>query len=154
MNTYKNSIGGSDCKKSTCNAGNLGLISGLGRSPGERNSYSFQHFGLENSMDREPCMLQFMRSQKVGHDWVTFTFTQIYVYIYKDMCVYVYPKIQHIYMQFVLSSQLFDVFWLSDTIYILFHNYMTMLSLCFWEFHKLFSILSLQFSRSIVSDSL
>ena len=70
----------------------------------------------------EPCMLQFMRSQKVGHDWVTFTFTQIYVYIYKDMCVYVYPKIQHIYTQFVLFSQLFDVFWLSDTIYTLFHN--------------------------------
>ena len=58
------------------------------------------------------------------------------------MCVYAYPKIQHIYTQFVLSSQLFDVFWLSDTIYILFHNCMTMLSLCFWEFHKL--ILSVQ----------
>ena len=27
--------GGSDCKESTCNAGDLALIPGLGRSPGE-----------------------------------------------------------------------------------------------------------------------
>ena len=37
-------------------------------------------------------------------------YTDICIYIYKDMCVYAYPKIQHIYTQFVLSSQLFDVF--------------------------------------------
>ena len=29
--------GGSDGKESACNAGDLGLISGLGRSPGEGN---------------------------------------------------------------------------------------------------------------------
>ena len=38
-------------KKSACNAGDLGSIPGLGRSPGEGNSYSLQHSGLENSMD-------------------------------------------------------------------------------------------------------
>ena len=31
---------------------NLGLIPGLGRSPGEGNSYPLQYSGLENSMDR------------------------------------------------------------------------------------------------------
>ena len=31
--------GGSDTKKSACNAGDLGLISGSGRSPGERDGY-------------------------------------------------------------------------------------------------------------------
>ena len=34
-----------------CNAGDLGSIPGLGRSPGEGNSYSLQYSGLENSMD-------------------------------------------------------------------------------------------------------
>ena len=38
-------------KESTCNAGDLGLIPGLRRSPGERNGYSLQYSGLENSMD-------------------------------------------------------------------------------------------------------
>ena len=31
--------------------GNLGSIPGLGRSPGEGNSYPLQYSGLENSMD-------------------------------------------------------------------------------------------------------
>ena len=38
-------------KESTCNAGDLGLIPGLGRSPGEGNVYPLQYSGLENSMD-------------------------------------------------------------------------------------------------------
>ena len=38
-------------KESTCNAGDLGLILGLGRSPGEGNGYPLQYSGLENSMD-------------------------------------------------------------------------------------------------------
>ena len=43
---------GSAGKESTCNAGDLGSIPGLGRSPGEGNKYSLQYFCLENSMDR------------------------------------------------------------------------------------------------------
>ena len=31
--------------------GDLGLIPGLGRSPGEVNSYPLQYSGLENSVD-------------------------------------------------------------------------------------------------------
>ena len=38
-------------KESACNAGDLGLIPGLGRSPGEGKGYPLQHSGLENSMD-------------------------------------------------------------------------------------------------------
>ena len=45
--------GGSDGKESTCNAGDLGLIPGSGRSPGEGNVNPLQYFCLENSMDRE-----------------------------------------------------------------------------------------------------
>ena len=44
--------GGSDSKESACNAGDLGSIPRLGRSPGEGNSYPLQYSGLENSMDR------------------------------------------------------------------------------------------------------
>ena len=43
--------GGSVVKKTACNAGDLGLISGLGRSPGEGKGYPFQYSGLENSME-------------------------------------------------------------------------------------------------------
>ena len=35
--------GGSDSKESACNAGNLGLIPGSGRSPGEGNGYPLQY---------------------------------------------------------------------------------------------------------------
>ena len=38
-------------KESACNAGDLGLIPGLGRSPGEGKGYLLQYSGLENSMD-------------------------------------------------------------------------------------------------------
>ena len=35
--------GGSDSKESACNAGDLGLIPGLGRSPGEADGNSLQY---------------------------------------------------------------------------------------------------------------
>ena len=38
-------------EESTCNAGDLGLIPGLGRSPREGKGYPLQYSGLENSMD-------------------------------------------------------------------------------------------------------
>ena len=38
-------------KESACNAGDLGSISGMGRSPGEGNGYPRQYSGLENSVD-------------------------------------------------------------------------------------------------------
>ena len=41
--------GGSAGKEFTCHAGDLGLIPGLGRSPGEGTGYPLQDSGLENS---------------------------------------------------------------------------------------------------------
>ena len=38
-------------KESACNAGDLGSIPGLERSPGEGKGYPLQYSGLENSMD-------------------------------------------------------------------------------------------------------
>ena len=49
---------GSSGKESTCNVEDLGSISGLGRSPGEKNhyplqysDYPLQYSGIENSLD-------------------------------------------------------------------------------------------------------
>ena len=39
-------------KNLPANAGDVGLIPGLGRSPRERNGYPLQYSCLENSMDR------------------------------------------------------------------------------------------------------
>ena len=44
--------GGLDGKVSVYNAGDLGSIPGLGRSPGERNGNPLQYYCLENPMDR------------------------------------------------------------------------------------------------------
>ena len=38
-------------KEFTCNAGDLGLIPGFGRSPGEGKGHPLQYSGLANSMD-------------------------------------------------------------------------------------------------------
>ena len=44
--------GGSDGKESACNAGDMGSIPGLGRSPGGGHSNALQYSCLENPMDR------------------------------------------------------------------------------------------------------
>ena len=43
--------GGSDGKESACSAGDLGLIPGWGRSPGEGNGNPLQYSCLGNPMD-------------------------------------------------------------------------------------------------------
>ena len=40
--------GGSDCKESACDVGDLGSIPGMGRSPGDRNGYPLQYSRLED----------------------------------------------------------------------------------------------------------
>ena len=49
---YMDFPGGSEGKESACNAGDLGSIPGLGRSPGEGNGNPLQCSCLENPMDR------------------------------------------------------------------------------------------------------
>ena len=43
--------GGSEDKETVCNAGDLGTIPGLRRSPGEGKGYPLQYSGPEYSMD-------------------------------------------------------------------------------------------------------
>ena len=49
--TYISLLGGSAGKESACNVGDLGLIPGLGRSPGGGKGYPLQYSGLEKSKD-------------------------------------------------------------------------------------------------------
>ena len=55
---------GSAGKESPCHAGDLGLIPGLGRSPGEGKGYTLQYSGLEDSMDYTKNSIV----QRIGHD--------------------------------------------------------------------------------------
>ena len=52
IRTYGLFPGGSDGKASAYNVGDLGLIPGLGRSPGKGNGNPLQYSCLENPMDR------------------------------------------------------------------------------------------------------
>ena len=64
--------GGSAGKESACNAGDLGSIPGLGRSPGGGHDNPLQYSGLENPQgQRSLAGLQFLGSQRVGHDRAT-----------------------------------------------------------------------------------
>ena len=51
ISMWRGYAGGSAGKETTCSVEDLGLIPGLGRSPGEGNGYPLQFSGLENSMD-------------------------------------------------------------------------------------------------------
>ena len=62
-------LGGSEGKASAYNAGDLGSILGLGRSPGEGNGNPLQYSCLENQeWTEEPGRLQSVGSQRVGHN--------------------------------------------------------------------------------------
>ena len=72
LSPYKSFLRGSAGKESACSVGDLGSISGLGRSPGEGNGFPLQYSGLENCMD---CVVH-----GVAHSWTRlsdFHFTKI-----------------------------------------------------------------------------
>ena len=52
MYIYMGFPDGSEVKAYACNVGDLGLIPGLGRSPGEGKGNPLQYSCLEKSMDR------------------------------------------------------------------------------------------------------
>ena len=49
-------------KESACNVGNLGLIPGSKRSPGEGNGNPLQYSCLKNSMDMNPMLCPFKKN--------------------------------------------------------------------------------------------
>ena len=58
-------------KEPAYNAGDLGLILGLGRSPGEGNGHPLRYPCLENPMDRGAWQTTVYGVARVGHDLVT-----------------------------------------------------------------------------------
>ena len=60
--------GGSDGKESCCNAGDLGLSPGSGRSPGKGNGNPRQYSYLENSMDGGTWRAPIHGITESGHD--------------------------------------------------------------------------------------
>ena len=67
--------GDSEVKASACNAGDLGSIPGLGRSPGEGNGKPLQYSCLENPMDRGAWWAVLHRGAKSQTQLGDFTFT-------------------------------------------------------------------------------
>ena len=88
--------GGSDSKESTCNVGDLGLIPGLGRSPGGGQATHSSILAWRISWTEEPGRLQSLVLQRVRHDWATkhCTFLSILFLTFTEMgltnenCIY------------------------------------------------------------------
>ena len=55
-------------QETTCNEGNLGMIPGLGRCPGEGNGNTLQYSCLGNPMDRGASQVTIHGVARVGHD--------------------------------------------------------------------------------------
>ena len=61
----------SDGKESACNAGDLDLIPGLGRSPGGGHGHPLKYSCLENPQGQGAWQATVNGSQTVGHDLAT-----------------------------------------------------------------------------------
>ena len=73
--------GGSQGKESAYNAGDPGLVPGLGRFPGEGNGYPLQYSCLGNLMDtRSLAGYSPWGHKKARHDGATFTHSRTHLY--------------------------------------------------------------------------
>ena len=64
-------------KRLAYNAGDLGPIPGSGKSPGKGNGNPLQYSCMENPLEKR-CGLQYMGSQRVGHDCATSLSLSVY----------------------------------------------------------------------------
>ena len=72
-------------KESACNAGDLGSIPGLGRSPGGGKGYPLQYSGMENSMQ---CIAHGVTNSQTQLSNFHFHF-HICMYVCVCLCVFV-----------------------------------------------------------------
>ena len=129
--------GGSDGKTSACNAGDLGSIPGLGRSPGEGNGNPLQHSCLENPMDR---VAWWAAVQGVAESWTRLSdftfmsdFTFTFTFIHSEV-----ELLDHMVASLILffDAQTFFFFWWGP-IYLCFSFF----GLCFWcHTHEIITI--------------
>ena len=71
-------------KESASNAGDLGSVSGMGRSSGEGKGYPFQYSGLENSMD---CIVPGVAKSRTRLSGFHFTSLHMHVYVCTYTCI-------------------------------------------------------------------
>ena len=78
---------GLPCKESVCNAEDLALIPGSGRSPEEDNGTPLQCPCLENPRDGGVWWLPSMGSHRVGHDWSDLAVAAAAILNYKNKTI-------------------------------------------------------------------
>ena len=91
----KKLFGGSGGKKSACNTGDLGLIPGSVRSPGEGLGNLLQYSCLENSVGRAWWAVPWGLKESYVTEWWTLHFSHFkncckWYYIFKLCCLHVY----------------------------------------------------------------
>ena len=89
-------------KESACNAGDLGSISGLGRSPGEGKGNPLQYSCLKNPMDRGACQATVFGVTVVEHNWVT-------KYTHKEIVTHTHTHTPILYFQLPARLVYIDV---------------------------------------------
>ena len=100
--------GGSDGKETACNTGDLGSISGSGRSLGEGNGNPFQYSYLENSMDRGAWWATahgVTKSQtQLTNQHNKYRDTHIYMYIHMYVCLLLFKNVIILHPHFIMCE--------------------------------------------------
>ena len=104
---------GSAGKEYTCNVGGLGLIPGLGRSPGKGKGYPLQYSGPENSMD---CIANGVVKSQTRLSNYHFYFTFIYIHIYVYIMELIYIDYIYIYIYIVNYIIFFSFLFFSSSV--------------------------------------
>ena len=119
--------GGSGCKESACNAGDPGLVPGLGKSPGERNgSLHSSVLAWRIPWTEEPGGLWSMGLQRVDMtERRTFLFTSstTYTYIYIHTHIYVYTLLSYVGHCKQCCSEPWDAYSFQITVFISLDTY-------------------------------
>ena len=89
--------GGSDGKESTCDAGNLGSIPELGRSPKGGHGNSLQYSCLENPTNRGAWRPQSIGLQRGGRNWSDWEHTRRADYQCCGSCGWTAKGLSHTY---------------------------------------------------------
>ena len=101
--------GSSAGKESASSVGDLGSVPGLGRSPGEGNSYPLQYSGLENTMD---CIVHGVAKSRLS---LSFHLKKQYSWTFQRNRIFMayspHQQLRHSYHQKYTSSQLTDLLW-------------------------------------------
>ena len=153
--TYTNQLGFPDSsvgKESTCNAGDPVLIPGLGRSPGEGKGYPLQYAGLENFMDS-----LWGRKESDTTEWLSL---HIPIRIGESICTQsnykeLISKIHKQLKQLSIKKQTVQIKkWVEDLNRYFFKEDIQMANKHMKKCTSSIINYSVQFSRSVVSDSL